>query len=152
MANRDAKLIERTLKDFSLGAMSGDGGQGGGSLYTYYIKAEDTAGNHFNFNCTIQCESSDINSYDTLAEYLIEKGFYPQGENPYNPDFVPLLNVSPEGGGEIVTGLFAIKGREGQDDYYLYANTVYISSGELGRGSRAINPKTFSITLITKQL
>ena len=26
MANRDAKLIERTLKDFSLGAMSGGGG------------------------------------------------------------------------------------------------------------------------------
>lgn len=26
MANRDAKLIERTLKDFSLGVMSGDGG------------------------------------------------------------------------------------------------------------------------------
>lgn len=37
MANRDAKLIERTLKDFSLGAMSGNGGSGSGSNgYTWY--------------------------------------------------------------------------------------------------------------------
>ena len=56
--------------------LNGEGGQGGGSaLYTYYIKAEDVDGNNYNYNCTIQCESSDINSYDTLAEYLIEKVF-----------------------------------------------------------------------------
>ena len=37
MANRDAKLIERTLKDFSLGVMSGNGNGGSGSSdYTWY--------------------------------------------------------------------------------------------------------------------
>lgn len=125
---------------------------GGSSLYTYYLKAEDKYGNHFNYSCTIQCESSDINSYDTLAEYLIEKGFYPHGEDQFNFDSFPLLNVSPNGGIEIVTGLYAIKGVEGRDDqaYYLYANTVYISSGQLSSSSRVINPETFSITLITK--
>lgn len=124
---------------------------GGSSLYTYYIKAEDRDGNHFNYNCTIQCESSDITSYDTLAEYLIEKGFYPRGEDQFNPDVAPLLNVSPQGGSEIVTGLYAIKGVEGRDDqaYYLYANTVYLSSGQLLSSSRTIKPETFSITLIT---
>lgn len=125
---------------------------GGSSLCTYYIKAEDKDGNHFNYSCTIQCESPDINSYDKLAEYLIEKGFYPRGEDQFNPDSVPLLNVSPVGGSNIVTGLYAIKGVEGRDDqaYYLYANTVYLSSGQLGRDARVIKPETFSITLITK--
>ena len=36
MANRDAKKIERTLKDFSLGAMSGNGGGNGSNDYTWY--------------------------------------------------------------------------------------------------------------------
>ena len=43
MANREAKLIERTLKDFSLGAMSGNGGENSGArdvinLCDYYYQ------------------------------------------------------------------------------------------------------------------
>lgn len=124
---------------------------GGSELYTYYIKAEDSGNMHYNYSCTFQCESSDINSYDTLAEYLIEKGFYLRGDR-FEPDSVPLLNVASEGGKHLVTGLYVLKitNHENEYGYLLCANEVFISSGELRRSEGIINRETFSITLLTK--
>ena len=58
MANRDAKLIERTLKDFSLGVMSGNGGGAGSNYVMAIMDYYQVAGKHI-----------DVDSLITLLEH-----------------------------------------------------------------------------------
>lgn len=53
MANRDAKLIERTLKDFSLGVMSGNGGGVGSNYLMTIMDYYQVAGKHIDVDSLI---------------------------------------------------------------------------------------------------
>lgn len=148
MANRDAKLIERTLKDFSLGAMSGDGGQCGGSLYTYYVRTEDTSEGLYTF--TFQCDNPELDSYDKLAQYLLSKGYYEHTDEGSNLQYAtPILGVALDrtSSGDIITGLFAKQG----ETLWIEGRQLYISSGELSSyGEVWLKSDNFKIVLVTE--
>ena len=147
MANRDAKLIERTLKDFSLGAMSGNGGQGGGSLYTYYVKTEDISEDLYTF--TFQCDNPEIDSYNKLAQYLLSKGYYEHTDEGSNLQYAtPILEVALDrtSSGNIITGLFATQ----DETLSIEGRKLYISSGQLYTDVVWLKSDNFKIVLVTE--
>lgn len=108
MANRDAKLIERTLKDFSLGAMSGNGGQGGGSLYTIQVKGRTDGRDPENCSFTVQVDSKDIHTCQDLLNYLTEKGYYFRWSSGEGQGFI--LQATGMKGSYKVTGIYTYFG------------------------------------------
>ena len=73
MANRNAKLIERTLKDFSLGAMSGNGG--GSARYFVTVYGMTNAAGNYPGQITIEVDTPNINTVGDLCNWFKAKGF-----------------------------------------------------------------------------
>ena len=145
MANRDAKLIERTLKDFSLGALNGNGG-GSSSLYTYYVEAMDTG--QFTYYFTFQCDGQGLDSYDKLLQYLLSKGYYIR--NYEEPSRTPILGVFSNYSlrRALINGLFVAKNF--QEKLTIEGNIIYVSSGQLYTDSVSLKSDNFKITLVTE--
>ena len=120
---------------------------GGSSLYTYYVKAEDTDNGLYNF--TFQCDSPELDSYDKLAQYLLSKGYYEHTDEGSKLQYAtPILGVALDRTalGNIITGLSA-----SQDAHLrITAKKLYISSGQLHSGEIWLKSATFEITLVTE--
>lgn len=150
MANRDAKLIERTLKDFSLGAMSGNGGgEGGSSLYTYYVETMDIG--QFTYTFTFQCDNPGLDSYDKLAQYLLSKGYCDnvrEGKGSYCPILNAVSYMTYLQGA--ITGLFVDNTSLSDGQLIIELSTIYISSGSLSTNMVELKSDNFDIFLVTE--
>ena len=120
---------------------------GGGSLYTYYVKTEDTSQGLYTF--TFQCDNPELDSYNKLAQYLLSKGYYEHTDEGSNLRYAtPILEVALDrtSSGDIITGLFA-----NQDEtLWIEGRNLYISSGELHTDVVWLKSDTFEITLVTE--
>lgn len=120
---------------------------GGSSLYTYYVKTEDTDGGLYNF--TFQCDNPELDSYDKLAQYLLSKGYYEHtGEGSNLQYATPILGVTLDrtSSGKIITGLSAVQ----DEPLWIKGRKLYISSGELCSYECWLKSATFDITLVTE--
>ena len=130
MANRNAKLIERTLKDFSLGAMSGDGG---GSLYTIQVKGRTDGSYPKNCSFTVQVDSKDIHTCQDLLNYLTEKGYYFRWSSGDGEGFILLATGQVDS--YVVTGIFTYSGE-------------YVSMQNTSPDGASLDPETVVITYL----
>lgn len=121
---------------------------GGSGLYTYYVKTEDTSQGLYTF--TFQCDNSELDSYDKLAQYLLSKGYYEHTDEGSNLQYAtPILGVALDrtSDGKIITGLSAVKG----ESLRIKGKSLYISSGQLDSyGGVWLKSDTFEITLVTE--
>ena len=121
---------------------------GGSSLYTYYVKTEDTSSGLYTF--TFQCDAPELDSYDKLAQYLLSKGYYEHTEEGSNLQYgTPILGVALDrtNAGNIITGLSAVQG----EPLWIKGKRLYISSGQLDSDSEVwLKSDTFEITLVTE--
>ena len=120
--------------------------QGGGSLYTYYVKTENSEGL---YTFTFQCDNPELDSYNKLAQYLLSKGYYEHTDEGSNlRDATPILEVALDrtSSGNIITGLFASQ----DETLWIGGRELYISSGQLYTGVVWLKSENFTITLITE--
>ena len=137
----DKKAKNTVAKTLNLG-----GGQGGGSeLYTYYVSAEDY--NDSTHTLTFQCDNSELDSYDKLAQYLLSKGYYAHYGD--EDDYTPVLVVSSNGmsSGNIINGLY---GSQEEGRLWIHGSSLYVSSGTLDHSYVDLKSEEFTITLITE--
>lgn len=120
---------------------------GGSSLYTYYVKTEDTSEGLYTF--TFQCDNPELDSYNKLAQYLLSKGYYEHTDEGSNLRYAtPILEVALDrtSSGYIITGLFA-----NQDEtLWIEGRNLYISSGELHTDVVWLKSDNFKIVLVTE--
>lgn len=120
---------------------------GGSSLYTYYVKTEDTSSYLYTF--TFQCDNPKLDSYDKLAQYLLSKGYYQHTGEGSNLQYeTPILEVALDGtsSGKIITGLFAHQ----DEPLQIKGRNLHISSGDLATDDVLLKSDTFKITLVTE--
>ena len=90
MANRDAKKIERTLKDFSLGAMSGSGS----SVIVDALPAQGVEGTTYLLRNTIEHKPISVDFYEYICgniETPFSKHFIVSADNNMENNFVDAV-------------------------------------------------------------
>lgn len=120
---------------------------GGSSLYTYYVKTEDTSSHLYTF--TFQCDNPKLDSYDKLAQYLLSKGYYKHTGEGSNLQYkTPILEVALDGAssGNIITGLFAHQ----DGSLQIKGRNLHISSGYLATDDVLLKSDNFKIVLVTE--
>lgn len=120
---------------------------GGSSLYTYYVKTEDSNSNLYTF--TFQCDNPELDSYDKLAQYLLSKGYYEHTDEGSNLQYAtPILEVSLDrtSAGNIITGLFAHQ----DEPLWIKGRNLCLSSGSLSTNDAWLKSDNFKIVLVTE--
>lgn len=122
---------------------------GGSSLYTYYVKTEDTNGGLYTF--TFQCDNPELDSYDKLAQYLLSKGYYfhsREGKDSYCPILSAVsYNASSY---NVVNGLLVDNTSLADGQLLIVLRTIYISSGSLYTADVSVTSDNFEIILVTE--
>ena len=125
---------------------------GGSSLYTYQVIAKDNGNDDYSF--TFQCDTSELDSYNKLAQHLESKGYYSHsrvGKDSYRP----MLSAVSYGANSwgAVNGLFVNKpslSEEGQQQLSIVVSSLYISSGSLSINKTWLKSDNFKIILVTE--
>lgn len=93
MANRDAKLIERTLKDFSLGAMSGSNSSNNDNAQFYDWMGKLNTYNKWYFEKSRECyEANKAELENVGGSYYVVYTAYPKSTEEFFNEFKKTLS------------------------------------------------------------
>ena len=122
---------------------------GGSSLYTYYVFAKNNE--NYDYEFSFQCDNSELDSYDKLAQYLLSKGYCDkvrEGKGSYCPILNAVSYMTYLSGA--ITGLFVDNTSLSDGQLIINLNTIYISSGSLSSNTVELKSDNFDIFLVTE--